>query len=148
MYSFGEGVADYEGCYLPDGEIIFNSTRCMQIVDCWWTEVSNLYRCDAEGKNIRRLTRDQVHLNYPAVSWDGRILYTRWEYVDRPACPIQSLWAIRPDGTGLGLFMAKKVILAQGGSIIFEKRRPAILSSESQRQNCLAISSPKNFESE
>ncbi|MCA9324571.1 hypothetical protein KDA23_00680 [Candidatus Saccharibacteria bacterium] len=28
----------------------------------------------------------------------------------------------RPDGTGLGLFMAKKVILAQGGSIIFESR--------------------------
>lgn len=26
----------------------------------------------------------------------------------------------RPDGTGLGLFMAKKVILAQGGAIIFE----------------------------
>lgn len=26
----------------------------------------------------------------------------------------------RPDGTGLGLFMAKKVVLAQGGSIIFE----------------------------
>jgi signal transduction histidine kinase len=26
----------------------------------------------------------------------------------------------RPDGTGLGLFMAKKVIVAQGGSLIFE----------------------------
>jgi signal transduction histidine kinase len=26
----------------------------------------------------------------------------------------------RPDGTGLGLFMAKKVIVAQGGAIIFE----------------------------
>jgi len=25
----------------------------------------------------------------------------------------------RPDGTGLGLFMAKKVVVAQGGSIIF-----------------------------
>jgi signal transduction histidine kinase len=25
----------------------------------------------------------------------------------------------RPDGTGLGLFMAKKVVIAQGGSIIF-----------------------------
>lgn len=25
----------------------------------------------------------------------------------------------RPDGTGLGLFMAKKVIVAQGGSVIF-----------------------------
>lgn len=27
---------------------------------------------------------------------------------------------MRPDGTGLGLFMAKKVIIAQGGSIIFD----------------------------
>jgi signal transduction histidine kinase len=26
----------------------------------------------------------------------------------------------RPDGTGLGLFMAKKVVVAQGGAIIFE----------------------------
>lgn len=28
----------------------------------------------------------------------------------------------RPDGTGLGLFMAKKVIVSQGGAIIFESR--------------------------
>lgn len=28
----------------------------------------------------------------------------------------------RPDGTGLGLFMAKKVVTAQGGAIIFESR--------------------------
>jgi signal transduction histidine kinase len=28
----------------------------------------------------------------------------------------------RPDGTGLGLFMAKKVILAQGGTVIFDSR--------------------------
>jgi signal transduction histidine kinase len=28
----------------------------------------------------------------------------------------------RPDGTGLGLFMAKKVIIAQGGSIIFKSK--------------------------
>jgi len=27
---------------------------------------------------------------------------------------------MRPDGTGLGLFMAKKVIVAQGGAIIFK----------------------------
>lgn len=27
--------------------------------------------------------------------------------------------ALRPDGTGLGLFMAKKVVIAQGGAIIF-----------------------------
>jgi len=28
----------------------------------------------------------------------------------------------RPDGTGLGLFMARKVVVAQGGSIIFESK--------------------------
>ena len=28
----------------------------------------------------------------------------------------------RPDGTGLGLFMAKKVIVAQGGSVVFRSR--------------------------
>ncbi|HSX44458.1 MAG TPA: HAMP domain-containing sensor histidine kinase [Patescibacteria group bacterium] len=31
----------------------------------------------------------------------------------------------RPDGTGLGLFMAKKVIVAQGGSIIFKSQEGA-----------------------
>jgi signal transduction histidine kinase len=29
---------------------------------------------------------------------------------------------VRPDGTGIGLFMAKKVITAHGGSIIFETK--------------------------
>ena len=28
----------------------------------------------------------------------------------------------RPDGTGLGLYMAKKVIIAQGGSLIFRSK--------------------------
>jgi signal transduction histidine kinase len=28
----------------------------------------------------------------------------------------------RPDGTGLGLFMAKKVIVASGGAILFKSK--------------------------
>jgi Hydrazine synthase alpha subunit middle domain len=95
----GVGVADYEGCYLPDGNIIFNSSRCMQIVDCWWTEVSNLYACDANGKNIRRIAFDQVHDNYPTVTWDNRVLYTRWEYNDRSQMYPQPLFQMLPDGT-------------------------------------------------
>ncbi len=95
----GVGVADYEGCYLPDGNIIFNSTRCMQIVDCWWTEVSNLYRCTQDGKDILRLTFDQVHLNFPTVTEDGRILYTRWEYNDRSQMYPQPLFQMAQDGT-------------------------------------------------
>ncbi|MBN1420820.1 MAG: hypothetical protein JXP34_18760, partial [Planctomycetes bacterium] len=68
----GLGFADYEGAYLPDGGIVFNSTRCVQTVDCWWTEVSNLYTCDGDGRYLRRLTFDQVHTNFPTVAGDGR----------------------------------------------------------------------------
>jgi hypothetical protein len=96
----GLGVADYEAACLPDGDIIFNSTRCVQIVDCWWTEVSNLYRCDADGRFLRRLTFDQVHDNFPAVTEDGRVLYTRWEYNDRGQVYPQPLDVMNADGTG------------------------------------------------
>jgi hypothetical protein len=97
--TFGLGFADYEGAYLPDGNIIFNSTRCVQIVDCWWTEVSNLYICDKNGKYLRRLTFDQVHTNFPTVTEDGRVIYTRWEYNDRGQIYVQGLFQMNPDGT-------------------------------------------------
>ena len=83
----------------PSGDILFNSTRCVQTVDCWWTEVSNLYRCDRDGKSIRRLTFDQVHDNYPTVTDDQRILYTRWEYNDRGQIYPQPLLQMNHDGT-------------------------------------------------
>jgi len=96
----GSGVADYEGAYLPNGDIVFASTRCVQTVDCWWTEVSNLYTCDPDGRFLRRLTFDQVHDNYPTVLPDGRVVYTRWEYNDRGQIYVQGLFQMHPDGTG------------------------------------------------
>ncbi|MHC4913356.1 MAG: HzsA-related protein [Planctomycetota bacterium] len=97
--TFGLGFVDYEGAYLPNGDIIFNSTRCVQIVDCWWTEVSNLYTCDKDGRYLRRLTFDQVHTNFPTVTEDGRVIYTRWEYNDRGQIYVQGLFQMNPDGT-------------------------------------------------
>ncbi len=100
----GLGFADYEAAYLPDGNIVFNSTRCVQIVDCWWTEVSNLYTCDKDGKYLRRLTFDQVHTNYPQVLDDGRVVYTRWDYSDRGQIYPQPLFQMNPDGTAQAEF--------------------------------------------
>jgi len=98
--TFGLGYADYESTYLPNGDIVFNSSRCVQIVDCWWTEVSNLYTCDKDGKYLRRLSFDQVHSNYPTVMDDGRVIYTRWDYNDRGQLYPQPLFQMNPDGTG------------------------------------------------
>ncbi len=97
--TYGLGFADYEPAYLPNGDIVFTSTRCVQTVDCWWTEVSNLYTCDRDGRHLRRLGYDQVHTNYPQVTPDGRVIYTRWDYSDRGQIYPQGLFQMKPDGT-------------------------------------------------
>ncbi|MEW6356474.1 MAG: NPCBM/NEW2 domain-containing protein [Planctomycetota bacterium] len=91
---------DYEATYLPDGDIIFCSTRCLRWVNCWHTQVGILYRCDADGQNIRVLSSNIEHDNTPWPLLDGRILYTRWEYVDRSQMVFHHLWTVNPDGTG------------------------------------------------
>jgi hypothetical protein len=96
----GLGFADYEPAYLPNGDIIFASTRCVQTVDCWWTEASNLYTCGPEGRFLRRLGFDQVHTVYPQVMDDGRVIYTRWDYNDRGQIFVQPLFQMNQDGTG------------------------------------------------
>jgi len=96
----GLGFADYEPAYLPNGDIIFASTRCVQTVDCWWTEVSSLYTCSPEGRYLRRLGFDQAHTVYPQVLDDGRVIYTRWDYNDRGQIFVQPLFQMYSDGTG------------------------------------------------
>ena len=98
--TFGLGFADFEGVYLPNDDIVFSSTRCVQTMDCWWVEVDNLYTCDRDGRYLRRLGYDQVHTNFPAVMDDGRVIYTRWEYSDRGQVFLQPLFQMNPDGTG------------------------------------------------
>ena len=100
----GLGFADYEPAYLPNGDLIFASTRCVQTVDCWWTEVSNLYTCDKDGRFLRRLGFDQVHTVFPSVLADGRVIYTRWDYNDRGQVFPQPLFQMNPDGTGQSEF--------------------------------------------
>lgn len=101
---------DYNGCWLPDGGIVFLSTRSPQFAYCWHAPVGILYRMNADGSGVRQLSGNYLNDFTPIVLDDGRIIYTRWEYVDRPAIPIQSLWTINPDGTGLMGYFGNRVL--------------------------------------
>ena len=91
---------DFEPTYLPDGDIVFCSSRCNRWVPCWSTLVANLHRSDGDGGNIRMISSNIEQENTPCMLPDGRILYTRWEYVDRSQVDFHHLWTFNPDGTG------------------------------------------------
>ena len=55
---------------------------------------------DGDGQNIRPLSSNVEHDNTPWLLPDGRILYMRWEYVDRSQVHFHHLWTMNPDGTG------------------------------------------------
>jgi hypothetical protein len=91
---------DIEPTYLPSGEIVFVSSRCKRWVNCWVTQVAVLHVCHADGGNIRPISANVEHDNTPWVLPDGRVLYQRWEYVDRSQVDYHHLWTSNPDGTG------------------------------------------------
>ncbi len=98
-------VDNYDACYLPDGGIIFGSTRSFQRVPCrstLQTPITLLYRMDADGneKSIRQLTFDQDHNWCPTVLPDGRVMYLRWEYSGIPHGASRILFHMNPDGSG------------------------------------------------
>ncbi|HPD14624.1 MAG TPA: hypothetical protein PLE19_06735 [Planctomycetota bacterium] len=95
---------DIEPTYCADGGIVFCSSRCRRFVNCWYTRVATLYRCDADGSNVRMLSSNNDHDNTPWPLPDGRILYMRWEYVDRSQVHYHHLWAMNPDGTNQTVF--------------------------------------------
>lgn len=90
---------DIEPTYLPGGGIMFGSSRCRRFVNCWFSRVATLYRCDSDGQNVRLVSSNNDHDNTPWVLPDGRVLYMRWEYVDRSQVHFHHLWTVNPDGT-------------------------------------------------
>ncbi|MDR3232364.1 MAG: NPCBM/NEW2 domain-containing protein [Planctomycetaceae bacterium] len=100
---YHRGTDDIDPCYLPDGGIAFTTTRCQYSVLCDSSDnftVRNMYRMDSSGADIKPLTVSPLSEMKPSMMQDGRILYSRWEYVDKAAGNVKSLWSMNPDGTG------------------------------------------------
>ena len=97
---------DFAPRYLPDGRIIFISTRRGGFHRCGRgpCPVYTLTLAEADGSHPRTISYHETHEWDPAVLDDGRIVYTRWDYVDRHAVHYQQLWTVRPDGSNVAIF--------------------------------------------
>ncbi|HNQ88688.1 MAG TPA: hypothetical protein PKM73_08750 [Verrucomicrobiota bacterium] len=93
---------DFDPCPLPDGGLAFQSTRRGCKLRCGGGSPEHAYtlhRMDADGANLRTLSFHETHEWHPSVLNDGRLVYTRWDYVDRNAAKFHGLWTCNPDGT-------------------------------------------------
>ena len=105
---------DMHPCYLPDGGICFTSTRCEYGTLCDAPDVlatAVLYRIDGDGSNMAKLTNSAVSEFGPVLMEDGRILYSRWEYVDKGQIGVKCLWVMRPDGSGTAEIFGNDIAL-------------------------------------
>lgn len=96
-------IEDWDACYLPDGGFAFVSTRNQGGVRCHfggrYCPTYTLYRSELDGTGIRPMAYGEANEWDPSVMHDGRVIWTRWDYINRHDTLFQSLWTTRPDGT-------------------------------------------------
>jgi hypothetical protein len=97
------GVSDFDPIYLPDDSIVFSSTREPKFNMCSQDIGANLFRMERDGANIHQITKSTLFENQAALAPDGRIIYSRWEYVDRNYGDAHGFWSVNPDGTNQAL---------------------------------------------
>lgn len=114
--TFAKGVSDIDPMYLPNNQIIFSSTREPKYCMCNRHIMANLYRMNPDGSNIVQLGKSTLFEGHPALMADGRVIYDRWEYVDRNFGDAQGLWTMNPDGTKHAIYYGNNT--ASPGGII------------------------------
>ncbi|MHB8901976.1 MAG: HzsA-related protein [Thermoguttaceae bacterium] len=115
---------DFDGRYLSDGRIMFLSTRKGTFLQCSAENtartleadlpdsyvrcgggdsrpvpVFTLHSMDADGRDMKPLSAFETFEYSPSLGADGRILYCRWDYIDRFNGHFFSLWSSNQDGS-------------------------------------------------
>ena len=91
---------DFDPCWLPNGRIAFITERRGGYLRCGRVcPLYNLYDMAADGSGINCLSFHDSNEWQPSVTHDGRILYTRWDYVDRFGCTAHGPWITTLAGT-------------------------------------------------
>ena len=102
MDTFNYHYDDMHPCFTQEDTIIFTSTRCKitTLCDSPGTLVTPvLHRINIDGTGLEKLTDSPVSEFAPSMMSDGRVVYTRWEYVDKDSLYCKAGYAMNPDGT-------------------------------------------------
>ena len=100
------GVFDIDPLYLADGTIAFTSSRDPKYCMCNRHIMGNLFKMQPDGANIHQIGRSTLFEGHSTLMPDGRIMYYRWEYIDRNFGDAQGLWVVNPDGTNHAIYWA------------------------------------------
>lgn len=117
-----EGISDIDPLYLPDGGIVFTSTRQPKYCMCNRHIMGNLFRMNSDGSNITQIGVSTLFEGHSSLLSDGRILYDRWEYVDRNFGDAQGLWTVNPDGTKHSIYYGNNT--ASPGGVLEGRQIP------------------------
>jgi hypothetical protein len=125
-------VNDVSPHYLPDGSIVFSSTRQRNSQAVLINEgkpqfiaddeartepIFDLHVIDPNRSKIDQISFNQSHDRDATVLESGRILFTRWNHT--PGVDQMDLYSINPDGTDLELYYgAQSHMTGTNGSVI------------------------------
>ena len=102
--TFGAGSSDIDPLYLPSGEILFSSTREPKYCMCNRHIMCNLFTMRPDGSDIQQIGHSTLFEGHANLLSDGRVIYDRWEYVDRNFGDAQGVWVTNPDGTNHAIY--------------------------------------------
>ncbi|MDR2642943.1 MAG: hypothetical protein LBC74_09130 [Planctomycetaceae bacterium] len=103
---------DLDPIYLPDGKnIMFITSRGHIYVRCMPpTNAYVMAKMGLDSKELYIISRNGEPEYLPSVMNDGKIIFTRWEYTDKPLWRCQSLWTMNTDGTQVQTFWGNQSV--------------------------------------
>ena len=90
---------DFDPCFLPGGRIVFVTERRGGYLRCGrHCPVYTMFSMEPDGSDIVCISFHETHEWQPSINNDGRIVYSRWDYVDRDTNIAHHIWTCFPDG--------------------------------------------------
>lgn len=92
---------DFDPCWLPNGRIAFVTERRGGFGRChggWQGRTFTIFSMKSDGTDMYCIDYHETNEWQPSVDNSGKIVYSRWDYVDRDAIVAHNMWTMSPDG--------------------------------------------------